>query len=300
MNASADTSWALHPAMATLARVAQHRDWLRTDAFARYGAAWVKSGSVGGGSRIGVNQDPFTRALTAQWFHPLTILSTSTVAALRSAATSLADEVLPPIFSYDIPHEGIAFLPTAIQGAAHSGLFGISVLAWTRVRVGRVPAVFVTAWVGDDVHQDPDIADLRISNALSQGAGLTPRYLLKHAEPILHGIEVTYGLKVHNAHREETTPIEMVDPDPASLTHRLLYALWSMIRTGALVEDPDVPLLPQTARRYPAAHLKSMYVADIPVSEALLTVRKDRVVDLYDNRIRFVWNISSPRGGRVI
>lgn len=290
--------------MATLPRVAQHRAWLVSDDFTRYGIDWVR-GSGLDSRGLGIDQVTFSRAVVQQWFRPLTILSTSATAALRSAATSLANEVLPPVFSYDIPDEGLVFLPATLHGdtGQGKGAFGVSVLAWSHCYIGieEIPGIFVTSWVSDDFGEDSDVSDMRFSNALQGPADdVLPRYLLKHAEPLVCGREAIYGHAVHNLHREETTPIGMSDPDPRSLTHRLLYALWSMVSTGALAESKGVPLPPRTSMLYAGERIHGMSVPGVRDNESLLTVRKDRVEDTYDDRNLFVWNVSPPRGGRVV
>lgn len=293
-------SWARHPAMATLPRVAQHRQWLQTEDFVRYGIDWVRSEGL---SRQGVSVDQvrFTRFVAEQWFQSLTILSTSATAALRSAATSLADEVLPPIFSYDVPSDGLVFLPSTLHGETGVGPYGVSVLAWSQCDIGDDPGIFVTSWVSDDFGDDLDVTDMRYSNALrGRTSNVLPRYLLKHAEPLLCGQEVVYGNSVRNPHREETIPMGKSDPDPHSLTHRLAYALWSMLATGALVETEIVPLPPRTSMLYSGDEVRGLAVTGLDNDESLLTVRKDRVEDIYDDRNMFVWNVTSPRGGRVI
>lgn len=298
--ATASASWVRHPAMATLPRVAQQREWIRTEDFTRYGIDWVRDEGVGAPG-IGVDQIGFTRTVAEQWFQPLTILSPSAVAALRSAATSLSDEVLPPIFSYDVPSDGIAFLPTSLHADTGAGPFGISVIAWTHCYISDSPGIFITSWVSDDFSEDLDIADLRFRSALRGGmSDFQPRYLLKHAEPLVCGQEALYGNEVHNAHREETTPVGKADPDPRSLTHRLAYALWSMVASGALAATEEVPLPPRTARLYSGDQVHGMSVPGVSNDESLLTVRKDRVEDFYDDRNLFVWTVTSPRGGRVI
>lgn len=303
MNGStASASWVCHPAMATLPRVAQHRHWLQTDDFVRYGIDWVRSEGLGRPG-VGVDQVSFTRFVAEQWFQPLTILSISATAALRSAATSLRDEVLPPIFSYDVPPDGLVFLPTSLRGDTGSGPYGVSVLSWTHcdIKGQATPGIFVTSWVSDDFGEDLDISDMRYSNALrGRESDLLPRYLLKHAEPLVCGQEVTYGNSVRNPHREETTPVGMPDPDPHSLTHRLSYALWSMLASGALMESKDVPLPPRTSMLYSGDRVRGISVTGMDSGKSLLTVRKDRVEDFYDNRNLFVWNVTPPRGGRVV
>lgn len=300
MTKAASASWARHSAMAALPRVAQHREWLQTNDFTRYGIDWVRGNGMGGRS-VGVDQVTFSRAVAEQWFRPLTILSTSATAALRSAATSLANEVLPPLFSYDIPSEGLAFLPSTLRGNSDQGAFGVSVLAWSHCYIGEAPGIFVTSWVSDDFGEDPDVSDMRFSNALQgRTEAILPRYLLKHAEPLVCGREATYGHAVHNPHREETVPIGMADPDPHSLTHRLLYALWSMLSAGALVESKEVPLPPRTSTLYAGERVHGMSVPGVKDNESLLTVRKDRVEDFYDERNLFVWNVASPQGGRIV
>lgn len=286
--------------MAALPRVAQHRAWLQSSDFTRYGIDWVRGNGVGGGN-VGVDQVTFARAVAEQWFRPLTVLSTSATAALRSAATSLANEVLPPLFSYDMPDEGLIFLPSTLRGDTGRGTFGVSVLAWSHCYVGEAPGIFVTSWVSDDVGEDSDVSDMRFSNALQGRAGnARPRYLLKHAEALVCGQEATYGHSVHNPHREETTPIGMADPDPRSLTHRVLYALWSMLAAGALTESGEVLLPPRTSTLYAGERIHSMSVPGIDDGESLLTVRKDRVEDFYDERNLFVWNVAPPQGGRIV
>lgn len=298
--ATASASWVRHPAMATLPRVAQQREWLQTEDFTRYGIDWVRSEGLGR-SGIRADQTGFARTIAGQWFQPLTILSTSATAALRSAATSLADEVLPPVFSYDIPSDGIAFLPAPVRGDTGVGPFGVSVLAWTHCYISDAPGVFITSWVSDDFTDDLDVTDMRFSNALrGRVSDFLPRYLLKHAEPLVCGEEALYGHRVRNPHREETIPLGAADPDPRSLTHRLAYALWSMLASGALSESEEVPLPPRTAALYSGDRVRGMSVPGVGNDESLLTVRKDRVEDFYDDRNLFVWNISSPRGGRVV
>lgn len=298
--ATASATWVRHPAMATLPRVAQQREWLQSEDFTRYGVDWVRSEGLGRPG-IGVDQTGFTRTVAEQWFQPLTILSTSAVAALRSAATSLTDEVLPPIFSYDIPPDGIAFLPASVHGDTGAGPFGVSVLAWTHCYISDAPGVFVTSWVSDDFSEDLDIMDMRFSNALrGRVSDHLPRYLLKHAEPLVCGQEALYGNEVRNPHREETTPVGKADSDPHSLTHRLAYALWSMVASGALVASSKVSLPPRTAMLYSRDQVHGMSVPGIANDESLLTVRKDRVEDFYDDRNLFVWTVTSPRGGRVV
>ena len=293
-------SWVRHPAMATLPRVAQHRQWLQTDDFVRYGIDWVRSEGLGRRG-VSVDQVGFTRFVAEQWFQPLTILSTSATAALRSAATSLSDEVLPPIFSYDIPADGLVFLPSTLHGDTGVGPYGVSVLAWTHCDIGDVPGIFITSWVSDDFGDDLDVTDMRYSNALrGHASDMLPRYLLKHAEPLSCGQEAVYGHSVRNPHREETIPMGMSDPDPHSLTHRLVYAFWSMIASGALVEAENVPLPPRTASLYSGDQVRGVSVAGVDSEESLLTVRKDRVEDFYDDRNMFVWNVTSPHGGRVL
>lgn len=298
--ATASASWVRHPAMATLPRVAQQREWLQTEDFTRYGIDWVRSEGLGAPG-IGVDQTGFARTVAEQWFQPLTILSTSAVAALRSAVTSLTDEVLPPLFSYDIPSDGIAFLPTPVYGDTGAGPFGVNVLAWTHCYINDAPGIFITSWVSDDFTEDLDIMDMRFSNALrGRVSDLLPRYLLKHAEPLLCGQEAVYGHEVRNPHREETIPVGKADPDPNSLTHRLAYALWSMLASGALSTSSEVRLPPRTATLYARDQVHGMSVPGIANEESLLTVRKDRVEDFYDDRNLFVWNVASPRGGRVV
>lgn len=286
--------------MATLPRVAQQREWLQSEDFTRYGVDWVRSEGLGRPG-IGVDQTGFTRTVAEQWFQPLTILSTSAVAALRSAATSLSDEVLPPIFSYDIPPDGIAFLPASVHGETGAGPFGVSVLAWTHCYISDAPGIFITSWVSDEFNEDLDIMDMRFSNALrGRVSDLLPRYLLKHAEPLICGQEALYGNAIRNPHREETTPVSKSDPDPHSLTHRLTYALWSMIASGALATSNDVTLPPRTAMVYSRERVHGLSVPGIGHDESLLTVRKDRVEDFYDDRNLFVWTVTPPRGGRVV
>ena len=298
--ATANASWLRHPAMATLPRVAQQREWLQTEDFTRYGVDWVRSEGLGRPG-IGVDRTGFTRTVAEQWFQPLTILSTSAVAALRSAATSLSDEVLPPIFTYDIPPDGLAFLPASVHGETGAGPFGVSVLAWTRCYISDAPGIFITSWVSDDFNEDLDVMDMRFSNALrGRRSAVLPRYLLKHAEPLVCGQESLYGNKVRNPHREETIPVGKADPDPRSLTHRLTYALWSMVASGALETSNDVTLPPRTAMVYARDQVQGMSVPGIGHDESLLTVRKDRVEDFYDDRNLFVWTVTPPRGGRVV
>lgn len=285
--------------MAALPRVAQQREWLQTEDFTRYGIDWVRGEGVGG-RRIGVDQVGFTQAVAQQWFRPLTILSTSATAALRSAATSLTDEVLPPVFPYDLPDEGIVFLSSPLWGNAGDGLFGVSVLAWSDCYIGDQPGVFITSWVSDDCGEDQDVSDMRFSNALQgTSSAVAPRYLLKHAEPLLCGEEATYGKAVRNPHREETTPVGMVDLLPRSFTHRLLYALWSMHAGGTLVGSGQVGLPPRTSMLYAGDSVHGMSVAGVAEDESFLTVRKDRVEDFYDDRNMFVWNVVPSRGGRA-
>lgn len=300
MKKTVSAPWVRHSAMATLPRVAKHREWLQSDEFVQYGVDWVRGRGVGG-KEVGVDQIGFTRAVAEQWFQPLTILSVSAVAALRSAATSLSDEVLPPLFSYDVPPSGIAFLPSTLHGRQAGAPFGVSVLAWSHCDIGGTPGVFVTSWVSDDFGEDPDVIDLKFSNALQRrSSGALPRYLLKHAEPLICGREAVYGHSVHNAHREETIPLGMPDPDPNSFTHRLLYALWSMLAGGTLVETKRVPLPPLTSQLYAGESVHGVSVPGVGDDESLLTVRKDRVEDFYDDRNLFAWNVAPSRGGRVI
>lgn len=298
--ATASASWVRHPAMATLPRVAQHRQWLQTEDFVRYGVDWVRSEGLGRPS-LRVDDLGFTRFVAEQWFQPLTILSASASAALRSAVTSLRDEVLPPIFPYDVPPNGLVFLPSTLHGETGAGPYGVSVLSWSLCDIGDAPGIFITSWVGDDFSEDLDISDMRYSNALrGRVSDLLPRYLLKHAEPLLCGQETTYGNEVRNPHREETVPMGAPDPDPDSLTHRLAYALWSMLASGSLTESKDVELPPRTKSMYAGERVHGISVTGMGSDESLLTVRKDRVEDFYDDRNMFVWNVATPRGGRVV
>lgn len=302
MPGTANASWARHSAMTTLPRVAQQREWLQSEGFLRYGIDWVRRRGMGG-REMTVDQATFAHAVASQWFRPLTILSSSATAALRSAATSLSDEVLPQIFPYDIPDEGIAFLPETLHGNADGGTgkLGVSVLGWTHCDIEDAPGVFITSWVSDNFGEDPDVSDMHFSHAL-QGRSdeVAPRYLLKHAEPFVCGREVVYGKTVRNLHREETTPVGMTDPDPRSFTPRLLYGLWSMLAGGTLVGMPEVDLPPHTARLYLGERINGVRVAGVEDEEVLLTARKDRVVDPFDDRHLFAWNVSSPEGGRII
>lgn len=300
MNFSPSTTWARHPAMATLPKVAQQRQWLQSEDFTRYGIDWARGVGMGGPESVGTTDAGLLRSLAQQWFHPLTLLSPSAAAALRSASASLSDEVLPPVFPYDIPEDGTAFLPSTLHGnTTHGNAFGVSVISWTHCYIGDAPGVFITAWVSDDFRADPDIAELRRHHA-AMGGGVRPRFLLKHAEPLLCGTEATYGKTVRNPHREETAAVGDPDPDPSSLTHRLVYALWSMLASGSLVASPPVTLPPRTAQLYQGDQVHALTVAGVRTDESLLTVRKDRVEDFYDDRNLFVWSVSAPRGGRVL
>lgn len=286
--------------MATLPRVAHQRAWLQDDGFVQYGIDWVRSRGMSG-REVGVDQFGFVRAVAEQWFRPLSVLSTSAAAALRSAATSLSDEVLPPIFPYDVPDQGLVFLPTALQaGTSPASTHGISALGWTHCLIGDAPGIFITSWVGDDFEDDADIEEMHFTHVLSRAGSVRPRYLLKHAEAILCGKEAVYGHALNNAHREETTPLGMADRDPESFTHRLLYALWSMSLGGTLQKPQAVPLPPRTAQRYAGESVNAVGVPGIGDGESLLTVRKDRVEDFHDARNYFVWNVALPFGGRVI
>lgn len=299
MNSSPSTTWVRHPAMATLPKVAQQRQWLQSEDFTRYGIGWVRGQGMGGPEGVGATDAGFLRSLAQQWFRPLTILAPSATAALRSAAASLSDEVLPPVFPYDVPEDGTAFLPVTLHGTDHGSTYGISVISWSHCYIGDTPGVFITAWVSDDFPADPDIAELRRHHAATSG-GVRPRFLLKHAEPLLCGTETTYGKTVRNPHREETTAVGAPDPDPGSLAHRLVYALWSMLASGSLVASPPVALPPRTAQLYQGDQVHGLTVAGLRNNESLLTVRKDRVEDFYDDRNLFVWNVSAPQGGSVI
>lgn len=279
-------SWVSRDAIGALPEVTRQQEWMSTSLFDEYMGVWDRESGLGGLR----GDTSLNDSLFAQWHQPLTFAAPSTMAILRSATESLTDEALPPIFGFDIPDSGLVFLPTTLRGARQGDSprrVAIDALAWSECTVADSPGVLISAWERIAAHGSPRAARL----ATSRG-DVSAAYVLSDVMALVHGRVYAYGRSFEISHREETVAVSVVDGSPESLAHRVLYSLWSLLAGGVVEEARGLALPPLTAQKYPWASVRSLTSPCVDDEAALVSVRKDRVVDFFDDRHLFVWTAS--------
>lgn len=163
------TTWASAAAAALLAQRSSQVTWMRTPYFLDYLKDYLAHNDAGQFITQEEDRKSLARGLTAQWESgERYVLSIPAAAALFSAASTLGEEVLPPILPDDLPSEsGLVLFPRTVYGTSMRGeKVGVTAFSWGPCYAAPgVPGTFLTTWTHRDAEDDSRLRALRTARS---------------------------------------------------------------------------------------------------------------------------------------